>query len=302
MPDPSVEILRPDLPRGGYKAVLFDFDGTLSLLREGWPTVMVDMMVEALVKTGVTEPQAELAVLVEEFVMALNGRPAIFQMARLVEEIRSRGGTPDLPADYLREYDRRLLNVVRERYREIEEGRVPPARWAVPGSREVLEALSGRGQNLYLASGTHLRHVRFEADLLELSRFFGREINAPDGDDTAFSKRAVIERLLVENNLRGEQLLGFGDGVVEIEELRRAGGTAVAVASDLKPGVVNRWKRDRLVAAGADVVIPDYQRHEDLLAWLFRMSGEPPASAGGWWACASGDRFGPPAGPSPPPR
>ena len=77
--------------------------------------------------TAATEPEAELAVLVEEFVMALNGRPAIFQMARLVEEIRARGGTPDLPADYLREYDERLLQVVRERYREIEDGRVPAA-------------------------------------------------------------------------------------------------------------------------------------------------------------------------------
>ena len=61
MPDPDFEILRPDLPRGRYKAVLFDFDGTLSFLREGWPTVMVPMMVEALVRTGATEPEAELA-------------------------------------------------------------------------------------------------------------------------------------------------------------------------------------------------------------------------------------------------
>ena len=301
MPDPAFEILRPDLPRGRYRAVLFDFDGTLSLLREGWPGVMVDMMVEALVQTGATEPEAELAVLVEEFVMALNGRPAIFQMARLVEEIRSRGGTPHLPADYLREYDTRLLKVVRERYLEIEEGRVPPARWAVPGSHDMLEAFGERGLNLYLASGTHLKHVRFEADLLELSPFFGREINAPDGDDTAFSKRGVIERILAENNIRGEELLGFGDGVVEIEEVRRVGGTAVAVASDMEPGVVNRWKRDRLVSAGADVVIPDYQRHEDLFDWLFREPGEPPASAGGW-ARAHRGLGNITDGASPPPR
>lgn len=275
MPDPDFEILRPDLPRGRYRAVLFDFDGTLSLLREGWPAVMVGMMVEALVGIGAPESEAELAVLVEEFVMALNGRPAIFQMARLVEEIRSRGGTPELPADYLREYDRRLLDVVRGRYREIEEGRVLPARWAVPGGHDLLEALWERGLNLYLASGTHLKHVRFEADLLELSPFFGREINAPDGDDTAFSKRGVIERILAENNIRGEELLSFGDGVVETEEVRRVGGTAVAVASAMEPGVVNRWKRDRLVAAGADVVIADYQGHEELLGSLFRAHERP---------------------------
>jgi phosphoglycolate phosphatase-like HAD superfamily hydrolase len=269
MNDPEIEILRPDLPRGGYRAVLFDFDGTLSLLREGWPGVMVGMMVEALVRTGSTEPEAELAVLVEEFVMALNGRPAIFQMARLVEEIRARGGTPDLPADYLREYDTRLLRVVGERVREIKEGTVPPERWAVPGSRRLLAVLKDRGLKLYLASGTHLKHVRFEADLLELSPFFYHEIHAPDGDDTAFSKRGVIERILTEHHIRGDQLLSFGDGVVETEEVRRVGGTAVAVASDMEPGAVNRWKRDRLVPAGADAVIPDYRNHAALLAWLF---------------------------------
>ena len=145
MTDPDFEILRRDLPRGRYKAVLFDFDGTLSLLREGWPDIMTGLMVEALVRTGATEPETELAVLVEEFVMVLNGRPAIFQMARLVEEIRARGGTPDLPTDYLRAYDERLLRVVGERVREIQDGRVRPERWAVPGSRTLLEAAKAAG-------------------------------------------------------------------------------------------------------------------------------------------------------------
>lgn len=266
---PDFEILRPDLPRGDYKAVLFDFDGTLSLIREGWQNVMVPMMVEVLLQTGPKESESELALLVEDFVMALNGRPAIFQMTRLYEEIKSRGGPPDAPASYLREYDTRLLRVVRERILETQEGRCAPDRWAVPGSHGLLRSLQARGMKLYLASGTHLHHVRTEAELLKLTPFFGTEINAPDVDDASFSKRGVIERILSENNLRGDQLLSFGDGVVETEEVRRVGGTAVAVASDVEPGGVNRWKRDRLVPAGADLVIPDYRKHDELLRWLF---------------------------------
>jgi phosphoglycolate phosphatase len=269
MTDSDFEIIRHDLPRAGYKAVLFDFDGTLSLLREGWPEIMVGMMVEALLPTGPKETEAELATLVEEFVMALNGQPAIFQMARLVEELQSRGGNANLPAEYLREYDTRLLRVVNERVREIQEQVVRPARWAVPGSHALLQNLRDRGLKLYLASGTHLRHVRSEADLLEVSPFFGSEINAPNGDDPHFSKRRVIERILAENGIGGTELLSFGDGVVETEEVRRAGGTAVAVASDWEHGGVNRWKRDRLVPAGADVVIPDYARCSELLELLF---------------------------------
>jgi phosphoglycolate phosphatase-like HAD superfamily hydrolase len=266
--DPDIEIIRRNLPRASYRAVLFDFDGTLSLIREGWPKVMVSMMVEALLRTGPRESEAELTSYVEEFVMALNGRPAIFQMARFAEEFQSRGGRPESANSYLAEYDRRLLRVVAERACEITEGRCPLERWVVPGSHDILTSLRKRELKLYLASGTHLPFVRSEADLLRLTSFFGSEIHAPDGDDAAFSKRAVIERILSENNLRGEQLLSFGDGVVETEEVRRVGGTAIAVASDETPGGVNRWKRDRLVPAGADVVIADYRNYRDLLKWL----------------------------------
>jgi phosphoglycolate phosphatase-like HAD superfamily hydrolase len=269
MSELGFELLRPDLPRGRYKAVMFDFDGTLSLLREGWHTIMVPMMVEALVRTGTKESEAELTVRVEEFVMALNGQPTIFQMARLAEEVRARGAAAEVPTVYLEDFQGRLLRVVGERAGEIRDGRVPAEHWAVPGSHRFLAMLRDRGLKLYLASGTELRFVRPEADLLQLTPYFGNEVHAPAGDETTFSKRAVIERMIADNDLSGDQLLSFGDGVVETEEVRRVGGTAVAVASALDRGRLNQWKRDRLVAAGADLVIPDYQDHDRLLDWLF---------------------------------
>jgi phosphoglycolate phosphatase len=51
---------------------------------------------------------------------------------------------------------------------------------------------------------------------------------------------------------------------------------AVAVASDeVHRRGVHAWKRDRLVRAGADIVIPEYRRHRRLLAYLFAEG--PPA-------------------------
>src|SRR5437588_5101570 len=91
---PEVEILRPDLPRGRFRSVLFDFDGTLSLIREGWPQVMIPMMVGILRETGTEETDEQLAAAVEEFVMRLNGRQTIYQMMQLAEEVRSRGALP----------------------------------------------------------------------------------------------------------------------------------------------------------------------------------------------------------------
>ncbi len=84
----SLEILRSDLPRGRFRAVLFDFDGTLSLIREDWPQVMIPMMVDVLAATGTPETREELAAHVEEFVMRLNGRQTIYQMIQLADEVR----------------------------------------------------------------------------------------------------------------------------------------------------------------------------------------------------------------------
>src|SRR5262249_57432020 len=89
--DLPLELLNPDLPRGRFRFVLFDFDGTLSLLREDWPAVMTAMMVEELRATGAAEPEAEQAALVEENIMRLNGLPTVHQMNWLAGEVRRRG-------------------------------------------------------------------------------------------------------------------------------------------------------------------------------------------------------------------
>ena len=89
--DDEIEVLRPDLRRGRFRSVLFDFDGTLSLIREGWPQVMIPMMVGVLRETGTKETGAELHAAVEDFVMRLNGRQTIYQMIQLADEVRRRG-------------------------------------------------------------------------------------------------------------------------------------------------------------------------------------------------------------------
>src|ERR1700751_6062054 len=98
--DEEIEVLRPGLPRGRFRSVLFDFHGTLSLIREGWPQVMIPMMVAELRASGTAETEAELTAAVEEFVMRLNGGQTIYQMIQLAEEMRRRGGQPREPLEY----------------------------------------------------------------------------------------------------------------------------------------------------------------------------------------------------------
>lgn len=274
MPDQTtmseLEILGDTVSRGYFKAVLFDFDGTLSLIREGWPQVMIPMMVAELRGTGTLESEQALTAAVEEFVMRLNGRQTIYQMLQLVEEVRQRGGQPKEALVYKHRYHALLMERIHARLSALAAGTAAADDWMVPDSYRLLSQLQDRGLTLYLASGTDEAFVRREVELLGLASFFGPHIYGAQDDYRSFSKKLVIERILSEHRLQGAELLGFGDGFVEIEEVKRVGGLAVAVASDeARRQGRDEWKRQRLIRAGADLVIADYRCQDRLLAYLF---------------------------------
>src|SRR5207248_1512127 len=155
-----------NLRRGRFRFVLFDFDGTLSLIREGWPQVMIPIMVEVLRATGTNEDDVTLTSHVEDFVMRLNGRQTIYQMMQLAEEVTKRGGQALEPLAYKHEYHARLMRRIQGRLDALAAGQATPDDWTVPGSHALLERLSERGLTLYLASGTDVAFVKREAELL----------------------------------------------------------------------------------------------------------------------------------------
>jgi hypothetical protein len=55
VPGAAIELVSHRTPGGRFRSVLFDFDGTISVIREGWQQVMVPLMVEELEKTGTGE-------------------------------------------------------------------------------------------------------------------------------------------------------------------------------------------------------------------------------------------------------
>lgn len=261
-------ILLPSFaPRPGISRVLFDFDGTLSLVRQGWPDVMVPMFVEMLPALD-GESEEDRRRLAFEDIMHLNGKQTIYQMIQLADRIRERGGHPHDPLWYKHEYLRRLDERISHRLEGLKDGSIKPDDLLVHGSRELLEDLTRRGLTLYLASGTDEPFVRREAELLDVARYFGPHVYGAQDDYKTFSKKMVIERILRENAIRGEELLSFGDGYVEIQNTKEVGGLAVAVASDEAEngsGRMDAWKRERLTGVGADVVIPDYRDARPLL-------------------------------------
>jgi len=252
------------------RVALFDFDGTLSLIRTGWFDVMVPMMLEVLASLGTGETEEELERTVREFVYRLTGKQTIYQMIELARQVELRGGRPEDPLVYKYRYLDRLHARIRHRLEELETGAAPPEKYLVPGSRAVLERLRRRGLKLYLASGTDEPFMKREVELLGLTQYFNGGIFGALDDYKKFSKKILIERIIGSAEASGDELLGFGDGYVEIENVKAAGGVAVGVATD-EPECqrVDDWKRKRLVSAGADYIIPNYLCWDELERYLF---------------------------------
>ena len=266
----AIEIHR-EIEIDNISHVVFDFDGTISLIRDGWQNVMVPMMVDFLqTETDTTETRAALESLVVEFVDRLTGKQTIYQMMQLGEEITKRGGTPQEPLAYKDAYNRRLLPVVEERIAGLAAGTLSAEPLRVPMSLEFLRSLREMGITCYLASGTDVEFVRNEAALLGVADFFNGGIFGALREYQKFSKAMVIQKILTDFGLQGSELLIVGDGYVEIENAKSVGAIAVGVAS-IEDNVynMNADKRERLIRAGADIIIPDFRDGQRLLEYLF---------------------------------
>lgn len=270
----AIEIHR-DIQNTNIRHAVFDFDGTISLIRDGWQNVMVPMMVECLqTETDTTETREQLETLVVEFVDRLTGKQTIYQMIQLSEEIEKRGGTPKPPLAYKDQYNRSLLPIVEQRIADLAAGTLPAETLRVPMSLEFLQNLRALGVHCYLASGTDVEFVKNEAELLGVTAHFDGGIFGALRDYKRFSKAMVIQKILTDFNLSGSELLIIGDGYVEIENAKAVGAIAVGIAS-VEDNVynMNADKRERLIRAGADIIIPDFREGVKLLDYLFNAEG-----------------------------
>ncbi len=266
------EELRPCTHQAAFRYAVLDFDGTISLVREGWQAIMIGYFTEELQKTpkGLLTDEETLKKQAREMIFLHTGKQTIFQCIALAETIESVGGTPLDPQAYKDEYSRRLLEKIDGRLKGLADGSIDPETLTVPGTRELLKMLLDNGVDLYLASGTDEEYVRNEVELLGLLPFFKGHVYGAQQDYKTFSKKKVIEKLIADNRLAGEELLGFGDGYVEIENIREVGGYAVGVASnETARAGIDEWKRERLIRAGADAIIPDYREIAALQSRLF---------------------------------
>jgi beta-phosphoglucomutase-like phosphatase (HAD superfamily) len=224
-------------------------------------------MVEALLATGTDESRDALTALVADFVTRLTGQPTMRQMEALAAELIRRGSPQPDPQLYLDRFLKKLLSRTAERIAAVQSGQMQREQLLVAGSRPLLAALQAQGILLAIASGTELAHVEREARLLGIDHFFTEGIFGPENNSSAFSKEAVMRQLLAKHSLRGEQLVAIGDGPAEILAAKSIGALALGIASDeVHPdGRLNHLKREHLIRAGADLIVPDYRALKSML-------------------------------------
>lgn len=262
----------PDFRPRKIRHVFMDWDGTTSLTRGGWSEIMARLFAETLPPLP-GETDDTLHSFSRDELMRLNGRPSIHQMSRLAELVEQRGGNGLHPDDYQREYQQRINHVVDQRLSKIRTSESRADSLLVPGVRALFEALAERGIGITLASGTPLPELLDEVRLMRLENHFADIFGPRDLEDRTFSKREILHASLKTHGLDGIEMLAFGDGPVELTEVRAVGGLAIAVAADeTSPHRLDEWKRDTLLAAGAHAVIANFTALPELLAAFF-----PPA-------------------------
>jgi len=260
-----VELAPSFRPRPGLRHAVMDWDGTISLLRGGWVDVMVDIAIDDLASLSREMVHAEM--------LALNGRPSIHQMARIVELVTTGGGQARTSDDYQALYVQRITDVIARRVQDLRAGGAPTT-LLVPGVGALLGGLAEANVGLTVVSGTPHPELLEEAVLLNVGHYFDDRFHGPlDTADRDFTKRAAIHSIVDLHNLDGESLVAIGDGPIEMRETKALGGLAIGVASDeSKPGSrrFDDFKRRQLFECGADIVVPDYQ---DAVALLHLILG-----------------------------
>ncbi|MCF6357898.1 MAG: PfkB family carbohydrate kinase [Draconibacterium sp.] len=260
------------------KYAIFDHDGTISTLREGWEEIMAPMMMKAVLGDLYQEADEALyhkvQTRVADFIDKTTGIQTLVQMKGLVELVREFGTVPEDEIldefGYKKIYNKELLLMVKEREKKILRGELSVEDFTLKNAVLLLEKLHKAGIKLTLASGTDEEDVRNEARILGYDYLFEGRIYGAVGDVNKEAKKIVLDKILDKIGESGNgQMVVFGDGPVEIRETYKRGGITVGIASnEMKRHSLNESKRTRLIKAGADIIIPDFSQLSLLLKLL----------------------------------
>lgn len=276
----GIEIVTKWKEKPEIKHAIFDHDGTISTLREGWELIMAPMMIKSILGDHYNEVDdgtyRKIKSGVQEYIDKTTGIQTLAQMHGLLGMINEYGFVPAakmLDAEgYKKIFNDELLKMVRAREKKYAGKELGLEDVTIKNSIPFLKRLFESGVKLYLASGTDVEDVITEANALGYAHLFEGRIFGSVGDIHRDAKKIVLDHILdaIGESASGK-LVTFGDGPVEIRETRKRGGVTVGVASnEIRRYGLNENKRTRLIKAGADLIIPDFSEY-NLLIGLFNL-------------------------------
>ncbi|OFX38602.1 MAG: hypothetical protein A2X05_14420 [Bacteroidetes bacterium GWE2_41_25] len=274
----EIEIISNWKENPEIRHAIFDHDGTISTLREGWELIMAPMMIKAILGDNFLLADDALyrriQIRVQEFIDKTTGIQTLVQMHGLRDMIIEFGFVDEekiLDATgYKKIFNDELLLMVRSREKKFKDGELTLDDFTLKNSVPFLRKLYDSGVKLYLASGTDIEDVISEAKALGYDNFFEGRIFGSVGDISRDAKKIVLDQILdTIGDSASARVVTFGDGPVEIRETRKRGGLTVGVASnEVRRYGLNLQKRTRLIKAGADIIVPDFSQYTHLLELL----------------------------------
>jgi rfaE bifunctional protein kinase chain/domain len=260
------------------KYAIFDNDGTISTLREGWEQIMAPMMIKAILGEKYLEADESTYTKVKSAVNQLidktTGVQTLKQMKILAGLVAEFGFVPEDQIlnefGYKEIYNDALIEMVRKREEKLQKGELGIEDLVIKNALFFIRTLYDKGVKLYLTSGTDEEDVRHEAAVLGYDSLFEGRIFGATGDINMEAKKIVLDRILDSiGESEAVSIVTFGDGPVEIRETHKRSSITVGIASnELRRYGLNLKKRTRLIQAGADIIAPDFSQHEILFGLL----------------------------------
>jgi len=260
------------------KYAIFDNDGTISTLREGWEQIMAPMMIKAILGEKYQEADestySKVKSAVNQLIDKTTGVQTLKQMKILAGLVAEFGFVPEDQIlnefGYKEIYNDALIEMVRKREEKLQKGELSIEDLVIKNATFFIKTLYDKGIKLYLTSGTDEEDVRHEAAVLGYDSLFEGRIYGATGDINKEAKKIVLDRILDSiGESEAASIVTFGDGPVEIRETHKRGGITAGIASnELRRYGLNLKKRTRLIQAGADIIAPDFSQHELLFGLL----------------------------------
>ena len=265
-----LEIIRPfDHAKFQTKAVIFDFDGTLSTIRYGWVPMMYRFFMKYVTdgRPVSEEQKAEL----NHYTLISGGIQTVVQMMWFVDRIKEYGLNPNANLDpwFYKEKFLDELNAMAHRNRNmIFDGQRPASDFIIKGAPEFIQRLRAAGLQTYIASGTEEPDLRCEADALGLTPYLTKIYGSPL-DVIRNAKEHCLKCVMEEEGFKAEEILFVGDGHLEVSIGHNNGTLTLGAATDENTReALDPVKRKVLIDAGANAIVPNYTDSDEIFDWL----------------------------------